>query len=86
MNLPNNTTSDGTAFAVKSGERACFATMTQGGGHFPETAVIVVYQCADGMLVNDSRTLPQGWCEQRHRHDVLDAGDGGHRDMGGVRC
>ena len=32
MNLPTNTTSDGTAFAVKSGERACFANMMQGGG------------------------------------------------------
>ena len=32
MNLPTNTTADGTAFAVKSGERACFSTMTQGGG------------------------------------------------------
>ena len=31
MNLPINTTADGTAFAVKSGERACFANMTNGG-------------------------------------------------------
>lgn len=36
MNLPTNTTADGTAFAVKSGERACFATMTNGGGTSPK--------------------------------------------------
>lgn len=57
MNLPTNTTADGTAFAVKSGERACFETMTQGGGHFPETGVCVVYQCSDAC---DSRDDDMG--------------------------
>ena len=85
MNLPINTTADGAAFAVKSGERACFANMTNGGGNFPETSVIVVYQLCGRMREDGSRPLPQGVLEQLPRHWVeQDACNGRHRDMGGV--
>ena len=78
MNFPTNTTADGTAFAVKSGERACFANMMNGGGHFPETAVIVVYQLCGRMRDNGSRLLPQGGRKQSDRRDILNTRDGSY--------
>ena len=48
MNLPINTTADGAAFAVKSGERACFANMTNGGETSPKRRLSWCINCADG--------------------------------------
>ena len=50
MNFPINTTADGAAFAVKSGERACFANMTNGGvgGTSPKLRLSWCINCADG--------------------------------------
>ena len=48
MNLPINTTSDGTAFAVTTRSSAVSVeNVTQGGGHYPSTGVIVIYEMAD---------------------------------------
>ena len=48
MNLPTNTTTDGTAFAVTvslpANARMCNIV---NGGHYPSTGVIVIYELAD---------------------------------------
>ena len=49
MNFPINTTAGGTAFALKSGERACFTTMTNGGGGTsPKRRLSWCINCSDG--------------------------------------
>ena len=52
MNLPINTTSDGTAFAVTTRSAAgAFENVSQGGGgHYPSTGVIVIYEVADNYI------------------------------------
>ena len=75
MNLPINMTEDGTAFAVKAKLRACFSTLTNGGGHFPETGVCVVYQLRGRMREDGSRPLPQGLSKQSDRRDILNTRD-----------
>lgn len=46
--MPTNTTSDGTAFAVTTRSSAvAFENVSQGGGHYPSTGVIVIYEVAD---------------------------------------
>ena len=48
MNLPTNTTADGTAFAVTTrSSSVAFENVSQGGGHYPSTGVIVIYEVAD---------------------------------------
>lgn len=48
MNLPTNTTSDGTAFAVTTRSSAVSVeNVTQGGRYYPSTGVIVIYELAD---------------------------------------
>ena len=48
MNLPSNTTYDGTAFAVTTRSSAvAIENVSQGGGHYPSTGVIVIYELAD---------------------------------------
>lgn len=56
MNLPTNTTADGTAFAVKSGERACFATMTNGGALPRNGGYRGVSMRREGLRVRSLRT------------------------------
>ena len=47
MNLPTNTADD-CAFALKFyAKNASLTTMTNGGGHFPCTGVIVIYELPD---------------------------------------
>lgn len=85
MNLPINTTEDGTAFAVKAVLRACFSTLTNGGGHFPETGVCVVYQLPfAGDMRDGSLPQPQGRVAELPRRvgGAVERGDG---DLGGVR-
>ena len=51
MNLPINTTADGTAFAVTTRSSAvAFENVSQGGGHYPSTGVIVIYEVADNYI------------------------------------
>ena len=48
MKLPTNTTSDGAAFAVTTrSSSVSVENLTQGGGHYPSTGVIVIYELAD---------------------------------------
>ena len=49
MNLPINTTADGTAFAVTVSmpNNAQLCNIISGWGHYPSTGVIVVYELAD---------------------------------------
>lgn len=48
MNFPINTTADGAAFAVTTRSSAVsIENVTQGGGHYPSTGVIVIYELAD---------------------------------------
>ena len=48
MNLPTNTTYDGTAFAVTTRSSAvAFENVSQGGGHYHSTGVIVISELAD---------------------------------------
>ena len=46
MNLPIDTTDDGCAFALRVGYDAkCYAkNLGTGGGHYPATAVIVIWE------------------------------------------
>ena len=49
MNLPIDTTDNGCAFALRVGYDAkCYAgNVGTGGGHYPATAVIVIYEVLD---------------------------------------
>ena len=49
MNLLTNTTSDGTAFAVTVSlpNNAQLCNIINGGGHYPSTGVIAIYELAD---------------------------------------
>lgn len=49
MNLPTNTTSDGAAFAitVSMPNNAQLCNIVNGGGHYPSTGVLVIYELAD---------------------------------------
>ena len=49
MNLPTNTTADVTAFAVTVSmpNNAQLCNIINGGGHYPSTGVIVIYELAD---------------------------------------
>ena len=77
MNLPINTTADGTAFAVTVSmpNNAQLCNIINGGGNFPETSVIVVYQLCGRMRDNGSRPLPQGGCKQSDWRDILNTRD-----------
>ena len=49
MNLPINTTYDGTAFAVTVSmpNNAQLCNIVNGGGHYPSTGVLTIYEVAD---------------------------------------
>lgn len=49
MNLPINMTEDGTAYAitVSMPNNAQMCNIINGGGHYPSTGVIVVYEYSD---------------------------------------
>ena len=49
MNLPTNTTADGTAFAVTVSmpNKAQLCNIVNGGGHYPSTGVLTIYELAD---------------------------------------
>ena len=49
MNLPINTTADGTAFAVTVSmpNNAQLCNIVNGGGHYPSTGVLTIYEVAD---------------------------------------
>ena len=77
MNLPTNTTADGTAFAIRGeyDKRVYAKNLGRGGEHFPATSVCVVYQLCERMRDNGSRTLPQGGCKQSDWRDILNTRD-----------
>ena len=49
MNLPINTTADGMAFAVTVSmpKNAQLCNIVNGGGHYPSTGVLTIYELAD---------------------------------------
>ena len=88
MNMPIDTTDNGCAFALRVGYDAkCYAgNVGTGGWHFPATSVCVVYQLCGRMREHAYPTLPQRGVGKLSRHGVeQDAGNGRHRDMGGVK-
>ena len=78
MNLPTNTTADGTAFAANTISASMPITSVVAGGHFPATSVCVVYQLCGRMRDNGSRPLPQGGCKQSDWRDILNTRDGSY--------
>jgi hypothetical protein len=45
---PINATDDGNAFAIRTGyERHCYVGALNGGGHFPTTAVLEIFDICD---------------------------------------
>ena len=89
MNLPIDTCENGScAFAIRGeyDKRVYAKNLGLGGGHFPATAVCVVYQLCGRSGADAHAPLPQGVLEQLPWHGVKqDAGNGRHRDMGGMR-
>ena len=49
MNFPINTTTDGAAFAVTVSmpNNAQLCNIVNGGGHYPSTGVLIIYELAD---------------------------------------
>ena len=78
MNLPIDTCDNGScSFAIRGeyDKRVYAKNLGLGGGHFPATAVCVVYQLRGRMRDDSSRPLPQGWRKQSDRRDILDTRD-----------
>ena len=81
MNLPIDTCENGEcAFAIRGeyDKRVYAKNLGLGGGHYPTTAVCVVYQLCERMRDNGSRTLPQGGCKQSDWRDILNTRDGSY--------
>ena len=89
MNLTIDTCENGAcSFAIRGeyDKRVYAKNLGLGGGHFPATSVCVVYQLCGRMREHAYPTLPQRGVGKLSRHGVeQDAGNGRHRDIGGVR-
>ena len=81
MNLPIDTCENGAcSFAIRGeyDKRVYAKNLGLGGGHFPATAVCVVYQLRGRMRENGDGALPQGERKQSDWRDVLNARDWSH--------
>ena len=82
MNLPIDTCENGScSFAIRGEyDKRVYAKNLGlgGGGHFPATAVCVVYQLCGRMREDGSCPLPQGGRKQSDRRDILNTRDWSH--------
>ena len=81
MNLPIDTCENGAlSFAIRGeyDKRVYAKNLGLGGGHFPATAVCVVYQLCGRVRDNGACSLLQGGSKQPYRRDILNARDGSY--------